>query len=649
MKILTLIPLALLAAAAHAETFHLRYEWSPSAGGPFVPVPESMIQINPDGSATVAKTGVAAFFRLNIADGSTGGGSTMPVQTFDSLPPLVQQNVRQQFDSIATEDSDEGRAWKDAELSPFVTPVTSAWNDTGVPDMVEIKITGPCDAPRTAGIFRNDEGERGTKHRGFILAGVSRKSPPIVGYKTDGETMCEELLQHCEGGEVSCIRRFGPMFIAAESRNKNVLGNLGLYPVIFPESAYEEQSVARSFSWDSESGDIPPLPKATPAGPRTFNTFTELLEAYQESPFLSARRRQREALIEFDWLVLEGKAPVLEVKPDERVSFLTDQTFTRYTLDDETGVRPATVNLGRTGVDITGGSTPGAWRLTLVSNTGEVSRYQLRVAIQGQALRNGNDGTCTTTQMWQAGTADTQPRYNQRKDLDRWCPSVGCGPVMLALMVATAEHFQNVPSAYWSRLPGASVTSRRAAMRNVDAPLKYYKYDGGVHNDTNLRYWYDWWHDQCNVTCWEHNGSGSTLPGEAGDALFTYFSIATDPLIVPTTLGDPQTGRYVTGGAHWEADGISDDWDESGIRTANAIKAGRVGGVYYMEHWHYAVAWRYRKTVTEFKVGGQVFYSTIARHFRINTGWGNSDAVWNAYDIDGCYLLNLHQNRMPPP
>lgn len=85
---------------------------------------------------------------------------------------------------------------------------------------------------------------------------------------------------------------------------------------------------------------------------------------------------------------------------------------------------------------------------------------------------------------------------------------------------------------------------------------------------------------------------------------------------------------------------------------ANAIKEGRPGGVYYTEHWHYAVAWRYRKTTTQYFLGGTVYETWITRQFRINTGWGageGEDAVWNACDIDGCCLINIFQRRLPPP
>jgi hypothetical protein len=215
---------------------------------------------------------------------------------------------------------------------------------------------------------------------------------------------------------------------------------------------------------------------------------------------------------------------------------------------------------------------------------------------------------------------------------------------MLALMVTWAEHYQNVPSAYWNRDPNASLASRRASLRDIESPLQYVKDDSNIR----MRQWYDHFHDGCNVACWPHNGSGSALPNDTGGTLIDYASY-TMGVVFPLLFANDTGGPLVGGSAHWEADVFSDDWDESGVRTANAIKAGRPGGVLYLEHMHYCVAYRYRRTVTEFKANGTTIAKYTQRLFRVNTGWGASaakrDRVWNAYDIDGCYLLNLYQKR----
>jgi hypothetical protein len=203
-----------------------------------------------------------------------------------------------------------------------------------------------------------------------------------------------------------------------------------------------------------------------------------------------------------------------------------------------------------------------------------------------------------------------------------------------------------VPSAYYERNLDASLATRRASLMEIDSPLVYVN---GV-SDTRMRRWYDFLHEECNVACWA-DGSGSTMPWDAGSTLIDYANWVFSSFF-PLTVGGDTTAPLVGGSAHWEADVVSDDWDESGIRTANAIKNGRPGGVLYLEHWHYCVAYRYRRTTTEIKANGTLISKSVQRFFRVNTGWGahpdNRDRVWNAYDIDGCFLLNLYQKRTLP-
>ena len=644
----TLAVLSLGAMRAHGAQLNLRYEWADSPAGPFSAIPTDQLRIQADGSVSVATDAPRAFFQLLVNQGGTAGGSggaSVPVRTLDSLPAETQVLLQRTFEAIAGDGSQEAGGWRGAHMTPFVTPVTSAWNETGVPDMVEIKLTAECTPPAPGGLFPAPEGEPFARDRGFILASLSRKNPPIVGYATEGLTPCELLLSNCRSGPVTCIRRFGPMCVAAENASKDLLGQRGLFPMVFPDQTYADGAQRVSYAWDSEAVEHPPLPAAPRgAAANDYASFRALTAGYNDSAFLKARRAQREALIEFDWLALEGRAPALAVTAGETKSFLEGQAFTRFMLDDEDTARPAVVTLGGAGGGLSiQGIVPGAYRLTLIPATGMPQRFLVQVRGPGQQARNGATGLCSTSKVWEAGTEAQQPRYSQRADLGRWCDSVGCGPVMLAIMFAWAEHNQNVPSAFWERTLSDPLSVRRASLREVDSPTVYIS---GVTN-TRMRDWYDYLKDECNVACWPHNGSGSSLPWDVGSTLIDYLDYAASnylPLFVAQDPGGPLTG----GGAQWENDVWGDDWDEAGVHVANAIKAGRPGGVYYMEHWHYAVAWRYRKTVYEIKVNNTVLWSATDRFFRVNTGWGtgpDKDAVWNAYDIDGCFLLNMWQKR----
>ncbi len=627
----------------------LRYEWLPDLSQPFVPVPESAIKVHPDGTATVETGTPNAYFRVLIDDGTGAGGGSAPVQPLSTVPPLLVETAREWIAAVAAEDSEEGRAWTGVELAPFVTLLTSAWNDSGVPDLAEIKLTADCPAPPQGSIFGAPEGEGFQRDRGFILVSLSRKNPPMVGYSTEGTTPSEDLLALCRGKTASCLRRFGPACLVAEDKSKNVLAQDGLVPVVFPDATYLAQAAPLDYAWSSEDNN-PRRPDAPPPGPGVldFPTFNQWLAGYAASQFLADRREQRAELIEFDWLCLEGKAPELVVPEGGNEVFFDDEKFSRVTLEDEESERPATVTALPGGGVAVDARIPGVWRLTLFPNDGTPRRYLLRVSKAGLRLpRDDNGPWVTTTQVWQTGPEAEQPRFSQRADLGRWCDAVGCGPVMLALMQTWSEHHQNVPSAYWERSISHPLADKRASLREVDSPLEFV---AGVF-DTRMVDWYDYWHEQCDVTCWDHNGAGSTLPWDITDALEGYVNYATSPLM-PLQVAADGGGPLV--GASWRSviDSWGDDWDEAGVAVANAIKAGRPGGVYYMEHWHYAMAWRYRRTARTLYVGDTPYKTFIWRQFRVNTGWGKAagkkDRVWNAYDIDGCWLLNMWQKRQLP-
>lgn len=640
---------------ASAGQHSLRYEWSAAPGGPFTPVPPEMIRVNADGTATILtnEDDPRAFYRLQFATGGGGGagigeaGPTVPVMPLSSLPPETVERLTRFIATIGEGDSPEAADWKNVSISPFVTPVVTLDNETGVPDLVEVKIIGKCDEePGPGDIFLRGEGKRRSADRGFIMASLSRKLPPIVGYATDGTTPCEAVLSNCHHKPIACIRRFGPMFLAAEDADGNLLGHEGLFPIAYPEDAYKEYSRPIKYEWDSERGENPPMPEA-PARfePLQLENYRQLREVLRSSPRLSQRRKQREALIEFDWQVIDGTAPTLTVTAGQTKAFLETETFSSIGPMDEDEARIAEVSINPKlpGI-IVRGMTPGACRVTVRPASGEEPRrYMIVVRPPGVQPRGASDtGIFTSSSVWEAGSASDQPRYDQRSDLKIWCDAVGCGPCMLAMMVAWAEHNQNVPSIYWNRSPNISLATRKQSLRDVDSPMSYV--EGSPSG--SMRHLYQWFHGQCHVFCW-CNGAGSTMPWDAGNALGNYVNYACSDLMPLFEGGDPG-GRLVGGNWLWENDGWGDDWDEVGVKVANAIKAGRPGGVYYMEHWHYCVAWRYRKNVTQVKVNGQVIKSWTERLFRVNTGWGNQDRVWNAYDIDGCYLMNVWQKRTLP-
>ena len=145
---------------ARATPHTLRYEWSPDLVTPFVPVPESMIQVHPDGTATVATGTPKAWFQLRIEDKEAGqGGGTVPVLPLSAVPPPVVETARDWLDAMGREVSEEGGRWRGARLAPFVTPFTSPWNDNGQPDMAEIKILADRPVLPAGNLFASPEGK----------------------------------------------------------------------------------------------------------------------------------------------------------------------------------------------------------------------------------------------------------------------------------------------------------------------------------------------------------------------------------------------------------------------------------------------------------------------------------------------------------
>ncbi len=632
-----------------AAQLHLRYEWAPDTNGPFAPIPAHLVQVQGDGSVAVATEGPRGFFRLRINEAGAGGtGGTVPVLPISVIPEPVLGFLRQFREAVGTDESGGGNSWRGASFAPFVTPIFSPENESDSPDMVEIKVLGNLPARQTSGIFPHLEEESSERECGFLLVSLSRALPPVVGYETSGRTPAEDLLIKCQGQPVHRLRRFGPSFLGAENADGELIANDGLLPVLFSDADYEALSRPVSLTHDSEATENPPLPRRpSRAVPLGFPSYRHLREAYRSSPWLAARRTQRARLTEFDWLSLEGRAPTLEVPAGGTTTVLGGQRVVAFRVDDEDSLNLSRVLNRGDGLELFG-LAPGSQRLTVRLENGLTERFNLLVRPPGPPP-GGDNGVFVERRAWAAGPHpadsseawESQPFFSQRADLERWCDPVGCGPVMLALMIAWEERFSNVPSAFWSRI-SVPLAARRASLREIDSPKTYLTGNGSM----NMRQWYDDLHDSCDVIC--GFGSGATMPWSAGSALFGYFGLATGPLL-PVSVALDEPSPLMGGSAHWEADIISDDWDESGIRTAGAIKNGRPGGVLYQEHWHYCLAWKYTRITTTVRANGQDLISWHKRFFTVNHGNGKTKRVWNAYDIDGCYLLRLSQKRLPPP
>ncbi len=616
----------------------LRYLWSDALTGPWTPVPPEAMAVAADGSVKIVSSAAHKFFRLGIDEG--GAAASLPAVPFSSLDSGVQRLAQDHLDGIrgGVGGDEEAADWDGVTISPFAVPVFSPWNTSGKPDALELKILAPRPAAR-AGVLASPEHVRSCD-RGYLLIGVSDELPPVVQFKTDGPTMSELLLARCGGAAVSRIVRFAPTFIAAEDENGHSVGSLGSHPVLRTDAEYRAHAVRISRSSSSDNPQslrgFDPQPE-----PPHFATYEAFRIAFLTSEYLAARRTQRLQLLEFDRLAAKGAAPTIEINVGQRVTALTDERFTEYVLDDEDErVRAAAITLPALGVNITG-QVPGGWRLTLRRSDGTALRQMLKIVDPGaRTPRGGPVGTVLVSKTWKAGSKADQPKYSQSMTDSRWCDAVGCGPVALQMLFSWWDTKKAVTNLYFQR--GASTDALITSLRTSDAPLDMA--EGDYLTRSYLRANYHWWHDACDVICDPFSDAGATPPENLGAAFEDYIDLQASSIF---GNGIGAGGPLIGYDRHWEADVISDDWDESGIKLVEAIKAGRPGIALYYELWHYMLAygykkWRYELTGSPYQPYGW------HRLFRCNMGWGGEFCWMNAYDIDGVWTGRFWQKNLPP-
>ena len=543
----------------------LRYQWADSLSGPWTLVPPEAMALAADGSAKIVSDGSHKFFRLGINEG--GAAASLPAVPFSSLSSTHQQLAQDHINAIRTSTGGEEETadWAGVTISPFAVPVFSPWNTSGQPDAMEIKLLAPRPAPRT-GVLTSPEYDHGCD-RGYLLIGVSDELPPVVEYTTDGPTRTEKLLSRCGGTPVSKIIRYAPSLIVAEDGNGHSLGSLGFHPVLRIDSEYRAHAGRISLSWDSENPQsirsFDPQPD-----PPHFATYEAFRMAFLTNDYLATRRSQRLALLEFDRLAAKGQAPTISLAVGQRETVLTDETFTEYLLDAEDERVPvATITLPAKGATISA-AVPGSWRLTLRRADGSALRQMLSISNPlARVPRGGASTPVLVSTTWRAGTKADQPRYDQSLEDSRWCPVVGCGPVAMQMLFSWWDRTKQVTSLYYSR--GGSGTAFINSLRAPDAPTVMPQL--GTLESSYFRANYHWWHDACDVICNPVGNSGATPPENLGSAFEGYISIQASSIFGNSVgAGGPLIGAEW----HWEADVISDDWDESGIRLAEAIKAG---------------------------------------------------------------------------
>jgi hypothetical protein len=622
------LPAADMVVAAH-------YEWADSLSGPWTAVPRSAMSVAADGTTRIISGDGLKFFRIGVRDGGTA-----PVLAFSSLDPAVQQRALESFEGIrrSVDGDEDALDWDRATIAPFVVPVFSPWNTSGAPDAVELKILPPVES--SPGRVLASPENRDACTRGYLMLGTSTDMPPVVEFATRGETMSEKLLSRCGGSPVSRIVRYAPTYIVGEDTGGDSVASLGHHPVLRTDVEYTARAQRITIGWDSENPSAIRGFDPQPEPPR-FTNYRQFRQAYVGSEYLRQRREWRKELFEFDALAATGRAPAVAIPVGGRESVLTEKQFTEFVLDSEEEREPvAEVTLLPGGGAAISARTPGSWRLTLRRSDGTVARLMVNITgVSPRAPRGGSPLPTLVSKTWKAIKTEDQPRYSQALTDDAWCQPlfgtggvVGCGPVAAQMLYSWWDRAKGVTSLYYKR--NGTTAEVFSTMRISDAPLD-------MGSTLSLRPWYHYWHDACDVICGD--GAGATPPEELGEAFIGYAQVQASALLGQGLgAGGPLIGAQV----HWEADVISDDWDESGIRLAESIKAGRPGIALYYEMWHYMLGYAYKRWRYEYP--NSPWQPGWHRLFKCNMGWGEDFCWLNAYDIDGCWLGRFWQKNLPP-
>lgn len=633
---------ALCLPLAVAEVVVLRYETAPSPGGPWTPLNPAAIQNLPDG-ATVQNVADQSYFRLRIE--TQDGGQNLPLLPLATLPKATLAAADRHIAGLlqpadpADQDDDTG-SWADVEFAPFAFPLFAQNGSGGPPAYAELKLLSRSPGPRPAeGFLKQASSEPTFRDRGYLIVSLDRNDLPVVEYNTEGPTPVERLLQRCGGKSPSRIVRFGPTFWAAEDAQGDLVGNLGTEPFKIPHEFV--QFMDRRFTGEmATSRDLVELPPDLKLQLTSYASYAELKKDHESSPVQQLLRQRRAAQAALEWDIEEGKLPqILELRVGETNVFLGGSVVEEVVVHWEEVRDLADVTLLSRGFRAVGRQA-GAAPLTVRSARG-LEAYVLRVTSRGigpASVTAVNSGPYWRTKTWWAGDWNDQMHYYQLEDSD-WCNLVGCGPTALAMLFGYWDR-QGVPSAFYTGLAG---TAGFDSLRLSDAPQEI----NTAGRRAILRQVYHSLHDLCDVICPPFTDAGATWPGDLIEGFAGYLQPVASPAGVASLLYG-KGNRLVDYSCSWAWDAWGDDWEVSGVRLANGIKAGRPGVVGLGFLWHYGVAYAYRRQELVVPVGNDETVVKVKRYFRVNEGWSSFSPSWySAYDVFLGLTANLAQARTP--
>lgn len=613
------------------------YESAPDVSGPWTRVDPTQVQVNPDGSASIAGNGTS-FYRLRVT--SAGQSSSLPVLTLAQLPAEVvaaaQKHLRE-LPGVISESNDE---WSDAELAPFA----AALSDTkgGAPSHYEFKVIAKPNGRASRGFRKFSSDDDSLEPRGYIICSASTDDVPVPEFATEGSTPVEVLLRKCGPNAPARIMRYGAGFWVAENDRGELVANHGTEPFRVPSTLGEELSVYHKGTIDSVAGryERPPATKAVKGG---YSSYAAFKSDFETNAFYQLLRKRRGEHARAEWNAERGIYPaVLRVSVGETNTFLRTTIIERLIVDDELGVRsPADVSILRAGGIRIYGRFPG--RTLFKVRSGErVTPYMVEVAGESagtQALK----ASAASEPYWKvtteayAGSWNDQLRYFQLRDSD-WCDLVGCGPAAIGMLLGWWEHKNSVESAFYSSINSFD------SLKNIDSPMDM----NSSTKRATVRGAYRALHELCDVICDPFSDAGATWPSDMPEGWMNYlFPVANEGGIGTLAFG---AGTPLVGySASWAYDAWGDDWDQSGSVVAVGIKNDRPGVIGLGTLWHYAVAYGYKRKDLMVSVGGVEHpLGSVRRYLKVNEGWNRDAASWySAHDVFFGLSADMWQRKSP--
>lgn len=619
-----------------AEVVSLQYEQAPAASGPWTTVPPGDLRVFGDGSVRVLTPGPSQFFRLRI--GREGQGSVLPALSLEQVPRQVLANAQRHLDAVAQ--GAEGDAdWENVRFAPFALPVADPAGGAGYVELKLIAVPPTNPPPRG---FRTHDSTDDDCNRGSILCSLDRNDLPVLEYKTSGASIVEKLLQKCGGQTPARIVRFGPSFWVAEDERGRVLANHGTEPFKIPHA--QTNDLDRVFSGeintDTEQEQLPPR---SPVRPEHYRDYDELKADFATGPVHRLLRERRSEHARLQWAVEEGDLPpVITLRVGERQVLQPTLPVTRFTLHDEDNrSRLADLSINPSGgllaLGVSEGSAP------LVMRSGDrLFHFVLEVLGAGAAPRGpkGDENPKWKTVVNAtagAGWADQMHWYQLKRS--KYCALVGCGPTAVGMLVGYWDR-KGVVSAFYTS------TSSFNSISTSDAPQEMVSNSEIAKVDLA----YEYLHDYCDVICNPFGDDGATMPGDLIEGFADYMRNVASPIGAASLRFAPAGQRLVGYSSSWAYDWWGDDWDSSGSRVANGIKAGRPGVIGLGVLWHYAVAYAYKRQDLILTSGNKETRLATKRFFKCNEGWKNNDPSWySAYDVFLGLTANIWQQSTPHP